>query len=258
MTTNTKNSAYTAQQIEAQESELKELLARVMKDPLTPLTDQAAQLEKRLQSVELISKNIRDDTLPSVQNEIREQGEEIRKLKGLSNAITEGLAELLTARFASVQQEMTELLQGQTSAKDLLSEVQQEQTLLGKTAALATDKVMSSIGESREHLGKNLEGAKAEARDGDKLIGEGISAITDDLRKTATQVIDLASALPRCTDDLNSRLANGFATFERQAQIDRTGLTEALDVMHKRFLWLSILCGLSCAGSIGLITSRLL
>ena len=221
MTTLSKNHAETNNLIEAQENELKELLTRVMKSPLQPLTDQAAQLEKRLQNVEDISKAISEGSLPAMQRAIREQGEEARKnLKGLRTAITDDLPEMLTTCLASMPQEMARLLEGQTSVKELLSEVQQEQTKLGKTAAVATDNVMSSIGESRGHFDKNLEGAKADARDGERQLGEGLNALTDDLQRTIAQVTDLASAMAGRTDELNSRLEKGFAAFQRQAQLD--------------------------------------
>jgi hypothetical protein len=153
-------------------------------------------------------------------------------------------------------QEVSQLVQGQASVKDLLSEVQQEQSILIKTTALATDRLMLGVVESREHLGKTMDGAKADARDGEKRLGERVAGLTDDLRKNAEQMTDFASAVASGSNELNSRLENGFATFQQQAEIDRAGLVNALHSIHKRFLWLSILCSLSLIASTGLVASR--
>lgn len=259
MTTNTKNSAEITKLIEAQENELKDLFSRVIKSPLKPLETQITQLEKRLESVEAISKEISEVSLPAVQAAIRAQGEDAQKnFKGLRKAIPEELPELLTACLASMPQEMARLLAGQTSVQELLSEVQQEQTILGKTAAVATDNVISSIGESRGHLDKNLEGAKADARDGERQLGEALNALTDDLQRTIAQVTNLVFAMVGRTEELNSRIENGFAAFQQQAQLGQVGAAKAMQGMGKRFLWLSGLCCLGFAATIGLVASRLL
>jgi len=285
MTKNTQNSDKITNLIEVQENELKELLSRVMKNPLQPLTDQAVQLDKRLQNVEDISKSTSEVSLPAMQRAIREQGEEMRKnLKGLRTAITDDLTELLTARLASMPQEVTQLLQGQTSVKDLLSEVQQEQTLQGKlagdtvlqsealllksfaqmneinnsakAAAQASEKAVARIDENRGHIGKNLDSMQAEGRLGVQQLGDGMTALAGSLSRTSAQVTDLVPTLARRTDELGSRLESGFTSFRGQSEKDRHELASALQVMQKRFLWLSVLCGLSFAGSAGLVVSR--
>lgn len=258
MTTNPKNSAEITNLIEAQENELKELLTRVMQSPLQLLMDQAVQLEKRLQNVEDICKAT-SEVSSAMPWAIREQGDEVRKnLKGLRAAITDELPDILTACLASMPQEMARLLDGHTLVKDLLSDVQQEQTILGKTAAVAIDNVMSSIGENREHLDKNFEDAKTDARDGERQLGDGLNALTDDLQRTIGLVTDFASAMVGRTDELNSRLENGFAAFQQQAQLDYVRDAKAMQCMHQRFRWLSGLCGLGFVATIGLIASRLL
>ena len=133
-----------------------------------------------------------------------------------------------------------------------------EQTILGKTAAVATDNVISSIGESRGHLDKNLEGAKADARDGERQLGEALNALTDDLQRTIAQVTNLVFAMVGRTEELNSRIENGFAAFQQQAQLGQVGAAKAMQGMGKRFLWLSGLCCLGFAATIGLVASRLL
>ena len=395
MTTNTKNSTEITQQIKNQENELKDLLSLVIKSPLKPLETQITQLEKRLESVEAISKATSEVNLPAVQAAIRVQGEDAQKnFKGLRKAINEEFPELLAESLASMPQEITQLLQeqtslkdlltevrqgqmlqakqasdtflqseslllksfaqmneinslvraafqtsekavaqidenrerigenldrvqaegrlgmqqlgngitalagnlssmpqeigrlleGQTLVKDLLSSVRQEQTLQGKlvgdtfrqgetlllkslaqtneinnlaeAAVQASEKAVTQINESREHIRKNLDGIQADGRLGMQQLGNGITTLAGSLSRTSAQVTELAPTLAGRTDELGSRLESGFNSFRKQSEKERNELSSALQVMQKRFLWLSVLCGLSFAGSVGLVVSR--
>jgi hypothetical protein len=219
MTKVTKTNEDIASQIEAQEIELKELLSRVMKDPLQPLRDQVVQLEKRFQAVEDTCKATSEDSLSTMQKTIHDQDEKVRmNLKSLREGIVEELAELLTARLASMPQEMERLLEGQTTVKDLLGEVQQEQTKLGTTAAVATTTVMSNIDQSRGHLNTHLQDVMADARDGARQLDERVNALANELRSSIDTMHDI----------------------------------------NKRFLWLCVLCGLSFTATMALIASRFL
>ena len=267
MTTNTKNSAEITQQIENQENELKDLLSRVIKNPLKPLESQITQLEKRLESVEAISKSTSEVNLPAVQAAIRTQGEDAQKnFKGLRKAITEELPELLTACLAFMPQEVARLHKSQTSVKDLLGEVRQEQTLQGKlagdtflqsemlllkslaqtneinnlakAAVQASEKAVTQIDESCGHIRKNLDSMQSDGRLGIQQLGNGITTLAG------------------TTVELGSRLESGFTSFRKQSEKDRNELSSALQVMQKRFLWLSVLCGLSFVGTVGLVASR--
>jgi len=388
MTTNTKNSAEITQQIEVQKKEMQDLLSLVMKSPLKPLETQITQLEKRLESVEAISKATSEVNLPAVQAAIRAQGEDSQKnFKGLRKAINEEFPELLAESLASMPQEITQLLQEQTSLKDLLTEVRQEQTLqakqandtflqsealllksfaqmneinslvraavqasekavaqidenldrvqaegrlgmqqlgngitalagnlssmpqeigrllegqtlvkdllsnvrqeqtlqgklvgdtfrqgetlllqslaqtneinnLAEAAVQASEKAVTQINESREHIRKNLDGIQADGRLGMQQLGNGITTLAGSLSRTSAQVTELAPTLAGRTDELGSRLESGFNSFRKQSEKERNELSSALQVMQKRFLWLSVLCGLSFAGSAGLVISR--
>jgi len=222
MTTNTKDKANTSQQIKAQEDELKELLNRVIKSPLQPLETQIAQLQIRMQNVEDISEKIAKNSFPEMHAAIREQGEEVRKIiKGFRATITDELPEMLTACLASMPQEMTKLLEVQTSVKDILSEVQKEQNLLSKlagdaslqsetlllkslsqmdeindlakTAVQASEKAVTQIDESRAHIGKNLDIMQADGRLGMQHLGNEMTTLAGSLSRTNAQVESLAT-----------------------------------------------------------------
>lgn len=285
MNTSTKDRANTSQQIEAQENELKELLSRVIKSPLQPLETQLAQLEKRLQNVEAISKSTSEVNLPAVQAAIREQSEDARKnFRVLRAAITDELPELLTACLTSMPQELTRLLEGQTTVKDILGEVQKEQTLQGrlagdavlqsealllksfaqmneisslaKAAVQAAETAVVEIDASRELIGKNIGNMQADGRLGMKQLDNGMTALAGSLNQTNAQVKDLVPTLAGQTDELGSRLESGFASFRKQSEESRSEMSSALQVMQRRIVWLSALSVLSFSGSVGLVVSR--
>ena len=285
MTTNTQNSTNIKQLIDAQENELKELLSRVMTNPLQPLKEQAAQLENRLRNVEDITKATSEINLPALQSAIRQQSEEIKKdFKSLRNSISNDIPELLTACLEAMPQEVKQLLVSQASITDLLSAVQQKQILQGKLAGDAVlqseamllkslaemnklndstiaatqvyEKAITRIDESREHIVKNLDGIQADGRLGMQQLGNGMTALAGSLNRTSTQVTDLEPTLARRTDELASLLEDGLTSFRKQSEKDRNELSSALQVMQRRFFWLSVLCSLSFAGSVGLVVSR--
>ena len=285
MTTKTKSNDQINKSIEIQENELKELLSRVMTSPLKPLKEQAAELDKRLQNVEVFSKLTSEVSFPAMQREIRAQGEEMRKsLKNFSSGLTEDLTDLLNVRLASMPQEVTELLQGQTSVRDMLSKVQHEQNLQNKSAgdvalqsealllrsfdqikeinlsakaaAQASEQAFVRIDESCGLINKNLNSMQAEGRNDAQVLGNGLTGITGSLSLTNAQVSELVPTLANRTNELGQRLEMGFASFNRQSETDRNELSSALQVMQKRFVWLSVLCALSFLGSVGLIVSR--
>lgn len=285
MTTNTQNSTNIKQLIDAQENELKELLSRVMTNPLQPLKEQAAQLENRLRNVEDITKATSEINLPALQSAIRQQSEEIKKdFKSLRNSISNDIPELLTTCLESMPQEVKQLLVSQASITDLLSAVQQKQILQGKLAGDAVlqseamllrslaemnklndstiaatqvyEKAVTRIDESREHIVKNLDGIQADGRLGMQQLGNGMTALAGSLNRTRTQVTDLEPTLARRTDELRSLLEDGLTSFRKQSEKDRNELSSALQVMQRRFFWLSVLCSLSFAGSVGLVVSR--
>jgi hypothetical protein len=232
MTRTSNNNTEATQQIEAQESELKELLCRVMSQPLQPLTDHAEKLEKLMQNVEKIAKATADVNLPAMQRTIEVQGEQMRKnLKGFREEFTEELTDLLVLRLASMPQEISQLLQGQMSVKKQLCEVQSVQTLQGQRA-------IDTFVQSEALLLKSL--------------GQ-ISEIDISSKAAAA---DLVPTLSRQTDELSSRLESTIATLRRQSEKDRNELSDALREMEKRFFLLSVLCGLSVIGSIGLAIGR--
>lgn len=285
MTTKTKINDQINKSIAIQENELKELLSRVMTSPLQPLYEQAAELDKRLQNIEDFSKLTSEVSFPAMQREIRAQGDEMRKiLKGFSSVLTEDLADLVNARLASMPQEVTQILQVQTLVSDMLRKVQYEQNLQNKlagdvalqsealllksfdqlneinhstkVAAQASEKAVARINESCGHINNNLDSMQAEGRMGAQLLGDGLTALAGSVSLTSAQVTELVPTLARRTDELGSRLDCGVASFRRQSETDRGEVLHALQVMQKRFVWLSVLCGLSFVGSVGLVVSR--
>lgn len=285
MTTNNRISSKISQLIDAQENELQDLLFRVMTKPLKPLNEKAAELEKRLQNLEDISKVTSETTLPALQSAIRLQSEDMKKnFKSLRDSISNDLPELLTACLASMPQEVKQLLISQASVTDLLNEVQEKQTLQGKlagdaavqsevmllksiaqmnevnnsaiAATLASEKAVVHIQETREHFDNNLGSMQAADRLGVQQLGDGMTALAGSLYQTSAQITDLEPILARRTDELGSRLDSGFTSFRGQSDKERSELTSALQIMQKRFLWVSVLCGLSFVGSVGLIVSR--
>lgn len=285
MSTKTKSSDETIKLIETQENELKELLSRVMMSPLQPLKEQATELDKRLQNVENFSKLTSEVSFPAMQREIRAQGDEMRKsLKSFSSVLTEDLTALLNARLASMPQEVTLLLQGQTSGNDILRKFQHEQNSQNKlagdiamqsealllksfdqinevnrsamAAAQASEKAIVRIDERCGHINNNIDSMQAEGRVGVQLLGDGLTALAGSVSLTSAQVTELVPQLVRRTDELGSRLDSGVASFRRQSEIDRDAVSNALQVMQKQFVWLSVLCCLSFVGSVGLVISR--
>lgn len=285
MSTKTKSSDETIKLIETQENELKELLSRVMMSPLQPLKEQATELDKRLQNVENFSKLTSEVSFPAMQREIRAQGDEMRKsLKSFSSVLTEDLTALLNARLASMPQEVTLLLQGQTSGNDILRKFQHEQNSQNKlagdiamqsealllksfdqinevnrsamAAAQASEKAIVRIDERCGHINNNIDSMQAEGRVGVQLLGDGLTALAGSVSLTSAQVTELVPQLVRRTDELGSRLDSGVASFRRQSEIDRDAVSNALQVMQKQFVWLSVLCCLSFVGSAGLVISR--
>ena len=285
MTTKTKSNDELSKSIEIQENELKELLVRVMTSPLKFLKDQATELDKRLQNVEDFSKLTSDVSFPAMQREIRAQGDEMRKsLKSFSSVLSEELADLLTARLASMPREVTQLLQGQASFSDMLSKVQHEQNLQNKSAGdvalhnealllrsfnqmneinksanaatQASEKAIVRIDESYGYINKNLDSIQAEGRVDAQVLGDGLTAIAGSLNLTSAEVFALVPKLAQRTDELGQRLESCFASFHRQSKTDRDELSSALQVMQKRFLWLSVLCAFSVISSAGLVISH--
>ena len=286
MTTKNKSIDQIDQSIEVQENELKELLSRVMTSPLQPLKEQTAELNKRLQSVEEFSKLTSEVNIPAMQREIRAQGDEMRKiLKGFSSVLTEDLTDLFNLRFASMQQEVADLLRGQVLVSDMLSKVRDEQSRQNKlagdaalqskalllksfdqlneinhsvqVAAQASEKAVIRIDESCAHINNNLDSIQAEGRMGAQLLGDGLTALAGSVSLTSEQVTEFVPTLTRRTDELGSRLDCGVANFRQQNETDRSEVLNALQVMQKRFVCLSVLCCLSFVGSIGLVVSRL-
>jgi hypothetical protein len=332
MITNTKSSDANVQQIKDQETELKELLNRVMSDPFQVLKMQITELKNRLESVENISKETARVAFPAVQSAIRTQGEDTQKnFRVLRKGINDDFSELLTASLAlasekavakidesrehicknldsiqndgrsgmqkldngitaiagnlsSLPQGMGQLLDDQILVKNLLGNVRQEQILqikqandtfrqsetlllksfdqmneinnLAEIAVQTSEKAVRKISESREDIRKNLDSIQADGRLEMQQLGNGITTLAESLSRTGAQLTELTPMLVSRTDELGSRLESGFTSFRKQSEKDRSELSSALQVMQKRFLWVSVVCGLSFAGSVGLVVSR--
>lgn len=241
MTSNIQNIDTIAESIELKETELKELLVRVMAKPLQPLLDQAKQLEKRLGHIEVICRRIDEEDLLAMNLAIREQAEELKKrLKSMQMAIPNEVREMLKISLASMPQEVTHLLEGQTFVKNQLSQVQDEQILLGKVSVQSAQKMGDHIDDGRESIEQSLGRMQIEGR-----------LVLDQLVRS---VSDLALNL----NELKLHSETTFVSLARQTAKHSEELSIALQIMQKRFLWLGVLGGLSFAGLVALLVSRFL
>lgn len=257
MITNIKNSEEITQQIEAQESELKELLSRAMKNPLQPLMEQTAQLAQRLQSIEDFSQETSIKSLPAVQATIRQQGEEAQKnFRGLRKTITDDLPELLTECLASAPQDIARLLEIQISVNNLLNQIQQEQILQNSASGQVFDNITSQINENFGNISKNLGSLKTEVQAEAQQIGNGVATLIANLNCASIQIAELTSMLAQRTDELTSKLEISLTAFQTQSEKNKVELLTSLQVVQKRFFWLSALCGLCFTGSVGLIANH--
>lgn len=267
MIKNTNQTDDMTQQYSSQEVELKELLVRVMQDPLRPLMEQVKRLEKRLVEVEDNSKKIQDEGLRLVQNEIFDQGETIKNtVVGLQDKIIKVLGEkLLSVNGHLIEFQQKQAIQGGVADDAFrrtdelllksLAEIN-EVNDLAKAAVNASERAVVRIDDSRTHSDKNFDMIQSDARLGVQQLGDGMAAISGGVGRTSAQLVDLIPTLTQRTDDLGIRLESGFASFRAQSERNRAELVGTLQAIQKRFLWVSILCGFSLAGSIALVISR--
>jgi hypothetical protein len=69
------------QEIEQQEQEFKQLLGRVMRDPLAPVHDSVTKLDARLEELEAMLQDIRDVGLSGLGLHVEEMSTQVRQLK---------------------------------------------------------------------------------------------------------------------------------------------------------------------------------
>jgi hypothetical protein len=263
----------TLQRIQAQEDELTSLLIRVMEAPLAPLKGSFSELDRRLRDVEEICRETRELDLPSVQAEIRKNGEELRKFKTNLAAIRDDVEEMLSTRIAVLQQELTELhgdfgkrlgeLQiGQASQNQVLEEsfnqygsaLKQSAEEVCKVrhfaqvAALESGKAAIGIVSSHENLSATLKNLNSEAHLESDRREKSASDHYALLLQTTAQVGGLAPTVERRVSEIKEAVQREMAEFQTNFAVARAAeLAQLKLTMHQRVLWLSVVCGLSVA-----------
>ena len=109
------------QSIGPRKNEMKELLMRVMREPLSPeAVERLSKLEERWVEIQ----TIRDETGEiSATDDILKRGDVLKKLRALRDAYTYEIDSLLASRLGSRALGVAQFLQDQTSVEGLLDDV---------------------------------------------------------------------------------------------------------------------------------------
>lgn len=266
----------TLQRIQTQEDELTSLLVRVMEAPLDPLSRSVSHMDRRLQVVEDMCRETQERDLPSVQAEIRKNGDELRKFKANLAAIRGDVEEMLITQIAVLQQDLTELRRVHGEFGERLGELQIGQATQGQVleesfnqygsllkqsaedlsnighfaqvAASESGKAVIGIASSHENLSTTLKSFNSEAHLESDRREKSASDHYALLRQTTAQIGGLAPALERQVSGLNEAFERRMAEFQADFGVARTAdLAQLKQIMHQRVVWLSVVCGLSVA-----------
>lgn len=165
----------------------------------------------------------------------------------------------LAGYFSAISQDIDRLLDGQNLQVNLVGKsINQINEIknVAEEAVQVSKKTVTQIDKNREHIEKNLDSMHADGRLAIQQLSNEMTTLAGSLSRTSAQVTELAPTLAGTTDELGSRLESGFISLRKQSEKDCNALSNALQIIEKRFLWLSVLCGLSFAGSVGLVISR--
>lgn len=139
--------------IDEQEKELKQLLARVMKEPLDPVVERIDSLSQRLEMVEKQCQETQDDHIPALGRVLKAQADETRKrLESLRDDLGEDIEELLSSTLAQLSQDFALLREEQGQSREALAQLSEEQAMRGRAAEAALERQRMQFEQSGVRL----------------------------------------------------------------------------------------------------------
>jgi uncharacterized phage infection (PIP) family protein YhgE len=107
------------QEIERQEREFKELLGRVMRDPMAPILDSVSALDERIEQLETMLQDMRDVELSTLSLNADEVNKHVRSLKSLANDTPHEVGRALRPL---IDQLRVQVEQGKTEVRDCVQQ----------------------------------------------------------------------------------------------------------------------------------------
>jgi hypothetical protein len=277
------------QEIERHEQELKELLGRVMRDPLAPVHDSVTKLDARLEELETMLQDIRDLELSTLNLRIDDVGKELRQMKSKTG---ETPREVRLAVEPILQRLQTEVEQAKLATHDLLKEegkrVDGVEHRLGAQLAGVADTVSESqktlhtvlqgnvehidgtvksvsvqAQAQMEHLARDLGGRVSQQTESNEqavrrlrdLLNQGLVYLRENSAGERKQVEERIAALTTSLSEVRTMFAqqnHQLDTLKQLQEAISAQTTEQLrNATQRMSMWLLAGAGLVCLGCIG-------
>lgn len=194
--------------IDEQENELKQLLARIMKEPLDPVVERIKSLGQRLEIVEKLCQETRDLHLPTLNRALRTQADETRKqFERLRDDVGADIEEQVSAKLALLAQDLELLRDEQGRIRETLTQVSHDNATRGQALEAAVIQCDSALKETLVRL----DAVGYQAKTAAERSGEAVSALDAGFKNTGAalelQRTQLEQSGARLVDELRQGIA---------------------------------------------------
>lgn len=279
------------QEIERQEREFKELLERVMRDPMAPILDSVSALDGRIEQLETMLQDMRDVELSTLSLNADEVNKHVRSLKSLANdtphEVGRALRPLLDQLRVQVEQGKTEVrdcvqqgnerveqaaqhLSGQLSTMEkavsedamvLRSTLQAGVHQVAGTVQSTSTEVQTHLQRLATELGGRVEQQMASSKQAfarmQDAIGQHVARLQENAAVERKQLEQHIAILTTSLTDMRtmvSQQSQQIDSLRQQHDALSERMAEQVQRTTKRLgVWLLASLGVVCAGCLGAV-----
>ncbi|MDM0010156.1 hypothetical protein QTI51_37295 [Variovorax sp. J22G73] len=222
--------------IDAQEREIKELLQRVMREPLQPLSEGLDKTTSRLESLEQQVDDLRTGTIAALMAQVSKVDRAIGDLRRSSNDLADELTDTLIPSLDRGLDNLQNTIK--LGAEPLGLALRTSESRIGEALAKLDD--LSRRAGSQETLSRELSSSSA------AQMRKAAVAVTDQMRSTQQDLL-------RAIEEASQRVVEDARAFGEQRHLELLRVVdEKLDRL-RRLSWLvASVAGLAALGCLGL------
>lgn len=189
--------------IAEQEAELKQLLARVMKEPLDPVVQCVESIDRRLGGVERQCQETLDIHIPTLNRALKAQSDETRKrFECLRDDIGADIAEHVSSKLALLTQDLELLRDEQGRSREALTQLSHDHAMHGQAIGAAVSQCDAALKEALVRI----DALSFQAKTAAERSSEAVNALDAGFKVTGAalelQRTQLEQSGARLVDDL--------------------------------------------------------